>query len=978
MSEQWSEPTQEEVERLLASIADLSLRSLFFSELENPEWLAPLETLNVFSDPPEPQTDAEGVERVLPWPEGDYLVRVAADRPEEIVAILKSVAASKNPWVQRTIVNATSRLPTEQAKQLAKPIAKIVRLSTGSLDIEAILAVVAGLSGAGESTAVKQLLKAMFEPLSGSQEEMAFGTRTRVRGAIDDYFYTELLPQAVPMLSALHGIDGLKLISGWIRKASEIQSGSRPKRAVYDVSGIWRPSIASHAQNLGQREITDSLIDAMRDTAIELGRQGRQTVVIEFLNDAKPPLMRRIATEVAAQLLAVDAAPTEFISEALQLLVDPTLMEVGSRPEYVRLALALLPRLTDEQRTSWIELVQDQSWQGSDEDMRRLAAWGDRSTDEVGNDEVIETRQHLLHRFLQPLAGTLPSPLDQELASLEAKWGKTKHPEFGSYTESFTGPTSPKSRDQLLTMTAVDLAGFLRAWEPPSDHHFGPSIKGLARELEAVAETRPDLVAALADELIGLGRSYVRAALAGWARAVPNGFAPTEAVWQLVSAVVQQPDDGSDDLPQRDFDADDPVWRWAQRTAVDLIAAWAAALPKPAPAETVSQLWRFLKPLTSHADPTVEHEARYGGSNMDPLTLSLNTTRPAALRAAIKLVSASHDGKEPGNPDALEADILQAIASHVDEFNDPSLAVAAVIGEGLGQLWGVDPTWVENRQVELFSVLDGDDVRRARSDVIVSVALRTYPTGKVFIDLIRLAIAQVLSNRYNELGHTEGWRETRSTADSAALHMVSAYLLQIVERDDADLQRVFSDVPVEVAREVLGHVGWQIMRTAMDGAADTISNEYLQRAEGLVDWRVEEIHAERASVEELARFHWWAQSGVFSPSWWLPILRLATEDAAWDSRGLLGSPLADAASWEPALVVDVFEQLYGGLGNDWRSYDLVRHAPRLLAAALRSGNAAAIAGANRIKDTLGRQGHFQALQELDQLLESVSEQEVDR
>jgi hypothetical protein len=68
----------------------------------------PLEALGVFKNPPEPQTDAEGVERVLPWPEGDYLVRIATVRPEKVAALLKPVASSRNPWVQRAVISAGS------------------------------------------------------------------------------------------------------------------------------------------------------------------------------------------------------------------------------------------------------------------------------------------------------------------------------------------------------------------------------------------------------------------------------------------------------------------------------------------------------------------------------------------------------------------------------------------------------------------------------------------------------------------------------------------------------------------------------------------------------------------------------------------------------------------------------------------------------------------------------------------------------
>lgn len=970
MSDTWRQPTAQEVEGVLASIADLSLRSLFFSELENPEWLEPLAELRVFRNPPEPQRDSEGAERVLPWPEGDYLIRIAESRPEKVTELLTSVASSRNPWVQRTIISAAKVLPSEHARKLAQPIADIVKSSDGWLNVHDVLAVTKALSVAGEAKLARTLLKALFEPHPGEPETTAFGVQTEVKANIEDYFYQELLPQAVSILASLDDIDGLRLVTGWLRRASRIRSGSNAERADYDASALWRPSVAPHSQNLGLHELPDSLIDAVRDTALELGRSGRAAAVTEYLNDVPSYLVRRIAVEVAAQFLNAEGPSGELIPVATRMLLDPALMDIGARPEYVHLAAGLLPLLADDVRNAWVELVQAGAWQGTDDEIQgRIAAWDERDVAEVGGDEIVERRQQILHRLLQPLAGALPAPLAEDLASFEVRWGSVEHPEFSSYTTSFTGPTSPKTRAELAELSPGELGAYLKSWVPDNRYHFGPSIEGLARELESVAESSPELVAGIADDLVGLGRAYTRAAVTGWAKAVRSGYVPNEAVWRLVQDIVGQGDDGSDDAAERAEDADDPVWRWAQRSAVDLIAAVTDASQRPLTDETLAHLWGLLAPLTDHPDPTVKYEARYGGSNMDPLTLSLNTTRPAALRAAIRLASANHHDR-PGHPSAIEMSILAAISNHLD--SDPSLAVAAVLGEGLGQIWSVDQAWAEPRENLLYAVLDEEEGRRASSDVLVSVALRSYNTGKVFFELIRPAITQVFTRRYSELSHTEGWREHRSTVNAAALHTVTAYLIGIIDRDDPEFQKLFSDeVPVEVVAEVLGHVGWQIMRAPKEDPATAIPRDYLVRARELIDWRVAEVHASRAPIGELSQFYWWAQAGCFQPSWWLPILKFVTAEGELDSRGSLGKSLADAADTEPLLAIQVFEQVYGG-GSDrqWRNFDLVQHAPRLLASALRSGVELAIEGAQRIRDTLGREGNFQALQELDQILAS--------
>jgi len=82
---------------------------------------------------------------------------------------------------------------------------------------------------------------------------------------------------------------------------------------------------------------------------------------------------------------------------------------------------------------------------------------------------------------------------------------------------------------------------------------------------------------------------------------------------------------------------------------------------------------------------------------------------------------------------------------------------------------------------------------------------------------------------------------------------------------------------------------------------------------------------------------------------------------------MLGESLARAAEAEPALTVEVVDGLMPGDGEGWRRYDLLQHAPRILAAALTSDNPAAQAKAREILDRLGREGHMSILADVDRL-----------
>jgi len=956
----WATPESGEVQVVVGSLTDENLKRLFFAELQNPNWLEPLASLGVFATEPEAWVDDAGLRRPRPWPEGEYLARVAADEPIVVTGLLVEHAASENPWVHRVVLDAALAVPAEQAARLVPQIIKALRSGSDWMDAGKVVTLAEALAPDYPKQA-RALLTGAFEPKAGGEEVTVLGARTRVVSSIDSFWFRELAPRVAALLAGL-GMDGLKSAAGWLMRALDVPSNGE---AASGRDSLWRPSIAPSPQNSGLYEISDALVDIVRDTAVQVAKAGRLGEVVGFLEARNRYLLARIAVETTAQVVSADPSAAA-IDVARTLLNKEALLDLDARPEYVHLALAAIPHLLPEDVAAWQEVINAQACQGSDDVVRRIAAFGQPEPAEVSDDDVAAVRRRMKYRLLLPLGPVLPAGLTAELAELRAEFGEMEHPEFGSYvTSAFTGPTSPLGHDALAAMSPGDLRAFLATWQPGEDHHFGPSPEGLARELEAVAEDRPDLLAAIAGDLLALGRSYVRAAVAGWAKALPKGFQPTAGVWLLLTTLARLPATGEDPLADRS--ADDPVWRWAQRNAADFTTSYLRARGDELTADETIKLWAILGPLTSHADPTPRHEDRFGGSNMDPLTLSLNTTRPAAIRAAVKLLRAiaKRDGDEFS---AIRSHIFDMLSQHVEAANDPSLAVAAVIGEALGHIWDVDRAWVEERSDKLFAVLSVQDNVRARADVIVSVALRIYRTGTVFLELMRPVLFGMMSGAYSALAHTDGWRGNRPALEAAASHIVTAYVTGLIDGEDPLVTALTSpEVAPAVISDALGTLGWSLMQ-ARNG--ETVPPEVLERAQQLIDRRVAEIEAGRASARELGGFYWWVRAEVFPPAWSLPILHLATSDPDFNPKGMLGESLARTAEAEPALAIEVFDSLLPGDGDGWRRYDLLQHAPRILAAALTSGIPATQAKAREILDRLGREGHMTILADVDRLIAS--------
>ena len=965
MTTQWVPPEPDEVALVVGSLADDNLRRLFFSELENPTWIAPLTDLRVFVGEPDVWVDETGAMRARSWPEGEYLARMAEFEPAAVAILLKAHAKSENPWVHRVALDAALVMPADEAAGLVPQITRALRLGYDWVDAARIVSLAEKLAST-HPRQMQRLLTAAFEPKAAPGEADVLGTRSRVGSSIDAYWFGALAPRVVPLLVKL-GLKGLKVVTGWLVRATDSLSGSKPSLKFR--TSLWRPSIAPSSQNTRLNDVTEALIDITRDVAAEMATTSLNEVV-DFLRGQDRYLLGRIALESAAT--AVAATPShENLETAIVLLNDPSLMGLDARPEYVHLALVTMPHLSAVEVAQWQAIVDAAEWQGTEDEVRRIAAYAKPAREDVTDEDIAAVRRLGRYRFLLPLGDVLSVALMTELNEMKAEFGEIPHPEFGSYiTTSFVGPVSPLDNVALAEMSADELRYFLASWEPTGDRRFGPSREGLAGELEKVATEKPEIVAAIAEYLIHIGPLYVRAAVSGWAKAIGNGFKPPEQVWALLVELVNLVD--TDEEHPSEVASDDSVWGWAQRGACDFANSYLNSVGEGLTVADAARLWAVLAPLTVHADPTSEHEDSFGGDNMDPLTLSLNTTRPEAIRASIKLLrTIASKAVEFGT---LRAEILEMLSHHVGVNNDPSLAVAAVIGEALGHLWDVDRTWIETRYDALFAVLSDDDRTRAWSDVVISVALRIYRTGRVFLDLMRPVMLEMLSRQYAERNHVDGWRGDRPALEAAANHIVTAYVTELINDDDPLMLALTSaDASPTVIGDALGTLGWSIMRSR-DAAADepegksaAVPATVLERARGLIDRRVSAIQAGLADPAELTGFYWWILADVFSPSWSLPILLLANSNPDFDPKGMLGEPLARAAETEPALAIEVFESLMPGDGDGWKRYDLLQHAPRILAAALLSGEPNARSSARSILDRLGREGHMTLLSDVDRL-----------
>lgn len=950
----WRVPDADLVQTALSRIGDQQHRRVFFERLENPQWVTALDVQHVFDSPPDTVVDAAGREVWTPWPEGEYLVRMAPLAPGAVSRILSRVTESANPYVHDLVLQAALALPPDEARALVPAIDGY--LTAGTLrNGEQVVTLVEGLATARLRKPAVRLAQAAFRPRSVDVPDgVDRPLRRTVTAGLERYWYEELLPRVAEALDPVLGDGVLTMLAAWLETFQEV-SGEYNVETGNDLSFVWRPAIGDHSQNNRYHELGDPLVEAVRNRALADIARGRPVAeVLATLERSGQPLLRRIAMHVLARTAPESEAARE---DGLQRLMEPTLMDdTAYRHEYAELGRAVVPLLTPAELEGWEALALDGPPVSSEAVKERAQR---RLQPDENLDEVVERYREVWQLNLLSGIGAelLPGRAAARLGDLVTKYGEPEHPEFPSYMSSWSGPNSPVTQEDLAERDVSDIRAFLSTWAPEGDEPWGPSVEGLARTLQGVVASRPQEFSAAAPDFADLDPTYARAFFSGLADAVTAG---ANIDWPSVIDAARLVSLNSDDGADFDGGMDqDVVWRFAQRSIAALVEQGSTGdVENGLPAELLLRAVDAIAPLAHHPDPTPEHEEQYGGSNMDPLTFSLNTTRPAAVRALARVMSRAKELEErEGAADYSRSAIAAALPLLDDRLRpdrDESLATAAAFGEALGRLIWVDREWTVDRAGELLT----DD---AWGDVVLSVALSTYRPSRAIVEVVGPAARRVIARVAAGGTAVPGWRTDRSPVELIGDALVLLRIQGVIEPNDSLLTYFFATAPVRSRTRVLGHLGWLLMQS------DDVPGEFLDRARELWESRAQAVEAGQTRIDELADFYWWVRSDKFDRSWWLPRLLQALASDEFDAKGMLGEVLEEAAPSAPGPVAEILERLLTKRGEQpFARYDLVEHAPAVVAEALDSADSEVRATGERIMDLLGRGGHLRIAELVEQ------------
>jgi hypothetical protein len=959
----WKIPTPNQVDRAVALMGHSVHRRYFFDRLENPEWIEPLLAKGFFQHPPTAERDeSQGTIGFPPWPESCYLARMASKKPELVLDVILKIPDTNNVRVHEDLSKAALTMPPHLSAVWAKKKVGWVRQQNHLFLVlpRELGKLIGHLSRGGEVDAALDLARALLEVLpdlktrekAKEDEDDVYSLPPQPTVRFDQWEYGEILKKNIPELVRAAGVRAVELLCDLLEAAVTYSQSDGEEGAPEDYSWIWRPAVEHHPQNRhhGLRDVLMTSLGDACESTIREGKLRVRDLVIKL--EGRP---WRIFHRIALHLLR--RHPDSVVDLIGERLTNRTLFDRSAyRHEYAMLLNECFSMLSDERQEVILE------WIGEGPDLEQFMKeedklTGDRLTEEDGE----RYRKHWQSIRLAWFTAALPESWKKRYERLVAEIGEPEHPEFASYSRGgWVGPTSPKSAEELQGMTVSEIVKLCKAWQP-SGESMAPSPEGLGRVLSSVVSEKPGQFSEGATKFQGLPPTYVRALLSGFRDALGKGQTfDWNPVFDLCGWVVKQPEEVANE-GHEDMDKD-PHWGWTRKTIADLLSTGfkeedAGAIPF----EYRETAWQILKPLTEDPDPTPEYEAQYGGSNMDPTTVSINTTRGEAMHAVVQyaLWVRRYLEKEPDGKERLSLgfnempEIREVLEAHLDSSLDPSLAIRAVYGQWFPWLVLIDSRWAKENASRIFPAAED---RQAYWEA----GWNAYVTRCQAYDDVFEALADQYALAIDRL--SESAEEVDSYADPQA--SLGDHLMAFYWRGKLDLNEP----------EGLLNRFWEKASLAVKGKAIELVGRSLEDTKGVVPAKIldrlrqlweKRLGAARSATDvevflpELKAFGWWFASGTFDDKWaikqLLEALKLTQKTYP---HHLVVERLTGVAEKMPLEAVQCLGHLAKGDREGWKIHGWIDEAKTILSHALKSGGKAAEL-AEDLVHYLGSRGYLQ-------------------
>jgi len=938
----WKAPTHREIQKIVSLLIRPQHYRYFFDHLQNPLWVAPLFKEGYFKKPPEM---VKYVDNVIfrPWPESQYLAQMAKiddmSIKEQVLDIILKIPETDNPYVIEDIIDASLSMPPEMTIQILPKAEKWTQLKYYNLVHKKLGDMISHLAKGGKVENALDLAKTLLRVIPYPEynkknlngEKFKLSPEPRPKFAI--YDYEEILKNNIPDLVKASGNLTLTLLCNLLDEAIILSFKNPEYKGSNDLSFIWRTAIESGTHH-HYYDIKEPLVSSIRNIAEQIIREGQESIltIVEFLEKRNFIIFHRIALHI---LRIAKEENYELIRE--RLTDRKKFDDYKIRHEYALLLRDKFRILNEPDKNIIIKWIKDGP------DLNEFSKKFKEEFKKEPTESDMQSRKEYwqLEKLSFFKREDLPDELQKNYDELLKRHGKPKHPDKPYYMEIIRGGISPKRAEELNRFSLEELISFLISWRPEkNDFLIGPN--DLGNELEKAVSFQPERYANGALKFKGLDPTYIRAIISGLSNAVKQNKRINwdESLKLCKWVIIQQEEIKERKLRHRDLD---PDWGWTKSEIARFLEI--GFTTDTIPFELRKKCWDVLGPITDHPNPDIEYEQKYGGTNMDPVTLSLNVTRGSAMHTVIRYalwVRKNFEKSKTGKGKLKLGfkkmrEIQKVLEKHLDIEIDPSLAIRAVYGQWFPWIVLLDKDWAEKNKEKVFP--KGENLKSFR-DVAWNAYIMFCPAYDAVFEIIkdkyREAIEFIGSEKINESYRGD-------PEEKLAEHLMVYYGRGKIKigGEDEILIKFFEKADDVLRGKAMGFVGW-----SLGELKGPVSSKIIEKFKRLWEWRLRIVKESDNKIlfnREMASFGRWFLSGKFDEEWLIENFKEALEivdsleyEDFWFDEII--KRLTEIAEKRPVDTVKLLSSIAKKKQSPWSIYHWKGDAKKLLSITVKSNN----------------------------------------
>lgn len=318
------------------------------------------------------------------------------------------------------------------------------------------------------------------------------------------------------------------------------------------------------------------------------------------------------------------------------------------------------------------------------------------------DERTADAKEYHRRDLLGAAVGQRDKAIDEWYSQLEKKIGPVRnHVDFQSYSSSgWIGSTSPKTSEQLLTMSDEELDVFFRTFLPDPSVWEGPSYHGVAMSLQEAVKVSEDGFKSKYNLFREIHPAYQHGLLSGVKErlALASSSFDWPAIVALIQAIRQRPDNQAIGSSSHGFL--EPNSEWVLTDISDLLKAGFQSEAHPIPSQLEIECLEIVLGLLKQSVPSDTSDTK------DAVSKMINSRYGKALEASLVGALALARRKKTGT---TSIDVWQMLFptysdALVESERGSNLEFATFAGLYCTNLHYLSPTWVEENFHRLFSL----------------------------------------------------------------------------------------------------------------------------------------------------------------------------------------------------------------------------------------------------------------------------------